>query len=297
MDITSSEAQEIMFGTYTLLAGNSILIYDHIATLQEEIAFIWRRPKMLSAILFLLNRYFALFCNISCLVLASVPLSDELFRIHTVQTIDLCSPSNRCLPYNYHSHLCSLWGSKRLLTCMTTIMVALAIAASVGSLGHFASDLLPGVGCYETYSEAVAARLGIAWAAEMVFELLIFILIVYRICKTRGLLRLSLVTRRNIVDIIFHNGVMYFGAMTLVNLPNILMFYSGSVATRGTLATLTSCLSVTLISRLMLNLHKSIDTGICSIPARDKGPSLAVFTTRINVQSAISCRFLECRGG
>ncbi|KAG1867214.1 hypothetical protein DFJ58DRAFT_768945 [Suillus subalutaceus] len=81
---------------------------------------------------------------------------------------------------------------------------------------------------------------------------------------------------------------MYFGAMTLVNIPNILTYYSGSVTIRGGLATLTSCLSVTLISRLMLNLHQSIDTGICSISARDEGPSLAVFTTRINVQSAIS---------
>ncbi|KAG1867210.1 hypothetical protein DFJ58DRAFT_768935 [Suillus subalutaceus] len=78
---------------------------------------------------------------------------------------------------------------------------------------------------------------------------------------------------------------MYFGAMTLVNILNILTFY---VAVRGSLSSLTSCLSVTLISRLMLNLHKSIDTGICSIPAQDEGPSLAVFTTRINVQSAIS---------
>ncbi|KAG1811826.1 uncharacterized protein BJ212DRAFT_1373395 [Suillus subaureus] len=122
----------------------------------------------------------------------------------------------------------------------------------------------------------------------MVFELLIFILIVYRICKTKGLLRLSLVTRRNIINIIFHDGAMYFGAMMLVNIPNILTYYSGSVAIRGSLSTLTSCLSVTLISRLMLNLHKSINTGICSIPAQDEGPSLAVFTTRINLQSAIS---------
>ncbi|KAG1871473.1 hypothetical protein F4604DRAFT_814819 [Suillus subluteus] len=132
------------------------------------------------------------------------------------------------------------------------------------------------------------AGLGLAWIAEMIFELLIFILTVYRICKTTGLLRLSLVTRKNIIDIMFHDGAMYFGAMTLVNIPNILTFYSGSVAVRGSLSSLTSCLSVTLISRLMLNLHQSIDTDICSIPAQDEGPSLAVFTTRINVQSAIS---------
>ncbi|KAG2063757.1 hypothetical protein BDR04DRAFT_363930 [Suillus decipiens] len=222
MDITSSEAQQILFATYTLLAGNSILIYDHMVTLPEEITFIWRRPKMLSAILFLLNRYFALFCNISCLVLASVPLSDEVPLFHYAYS-ELAAVVV-CLIINIRTY--ALYGgSKRLLTCMTIIMVALAIGVSVGSLGHFASDLLPGVGCYETFSETVAARLGLAWAAEMVFELLIFILIVYRICKTRGLLRLSLFTRRNVIDIIFHDGAMYLGAMTLVNLPNILTYY------------------------------------------------------------------------
>ncbi|KAG2743163.1 hypothetical protein P692DRAFT_201795142 [Suillus brevipes Sb2] len=181
-------------------------------------------------------------------------------------------------------------GSRRLLVCLTIIMFALAIAVSVGSLGHYSGDavLLPGVGCYETFTAVTAARLGLAWLAQMVFELLIFILIVYRICKTKGLLRLSPVTRGNIIDIIFHDGAMYFGAMALVNTPNIITYYSGSVAVRGSLSTLTSCLSVTLMSRLMLNLHKSIDAGIFSITTHDEGPSLAVLTTRINVQSAIS---------
>ncbi|KAG1838497.1 hypothetical protein F4604DRAFT_525215 [Suillus subluteus] len=133
-------------------------------------------------------------------------------------------------------------GSKRLLTLMTIIMITLAITVSVEGLGRYmgAAVLLPGVGCYETYTAAVAVRLGLAWIAEMIFELLIFILTVYRICKTTGLLRLSLVTRKNIIDIILHDGVMYFGAMTLVNIPNILTFYSGSVAVRGSLSSLTS---------------------------------------------------------
>ncbi|KAG1732500.1 hypothetical protein EDB19DRAFT_1912009 [Suillus lakei] len=218
-------------------------------------------------------------------------------------------------------------GSKRLLASMTVVMIALVVAVSVGSLGHFSGDatIVPGVGCNETYTvetydilfvdlraylKVVAeppvsefqvsvahnlmsrpygiAGLGLAWLAELIFELLVFILIVYRICKTRGLLRLSLVTRRNLIDIMFHDGAMYFGAMTLVNIPNILTYYAGSVTTRGSLSTFTSCISVTLISRLMLNLHKSINAGIFSVPAQDDGPSLLVLTTRVNIQSAIS---------
>ncbi|KAG1750889.1 hypothetical protein EDB19DRAFT_1677502 [Suillus lakei] len=123
-------------------------------------------------------------------------------------------------------------GNKRLLTWMTIILFALAGAAAAGTIGQYSGDtsILPGVGCNETYTSAIAARIGLSWLAEFVFELLIFILTVYRICKIRGLLRLSLVTRRNIIDIIFHDGAMYFGAMALSNIPNILTYYSGSVS-------------------------------------------------------------------
>ncbi|KAG2030803.1 hypothetical protein BDR03DRAFT_973983 [Suillus americanus] len=73
--------------------------------------------------------------------------------------------------------------------------------------------------------------------------------------------------------------------MTLVNLPNILTYFCGPDSTRGGLGAFTSCISVTLISRLMLNLHESIDTGIFSTAA---GTSLDVFTTRVDVQSTVS---------
>ncbi|KAG1741298.1 hypothetical protein EDB19DRAFT_2038796, partial [Suillus lakei] len=258
MDTIDSEAQQILICMYAVLAGNSILIYDHMATLPEEIAFIWRRPKALSAMLFLLNRYFALLGNICNLVVGFVPISDESCSNYTLyrQLAFVLQAVIVCLIMTIRTY--ALYGgSRRLLAWMTIIMIALAVAASVGSLGRFSGSttILPGLGCYETYSAETATRLGLAWLAQLVFELLAFILIMYRICKTRGLLRLFLVTRRSIIDIIFQDGVMYFGAMVLINVPNILTFYSGSVTTRGSLTVLTSCMSVTLISRLMLNLH------------------------------------------
>ncbi|KAG2032756.1 hypothetical protein BDR03DRAFT_733799 [Suillus americanus] len=185
----------------------------------------------------------------------------------------------------------ALYGcNKRLLAWMIIFCFTLMAGACAGAIGHFSSNatISPGIGCYETYSTAVAARVGLAWVALFIFELLIFILTVYRICKTRGLLRLSIFTRSNIVDIIFHDGAMYFGAMALINIPNILTYYSSSVNNRGSLATFTSSMSATLISRLVLNLHASMDTGILSTTVRDDSASFALLTTRVNVQSAIS---------
>lgn len=52
--------------------------------------------------------------------------------------------------------------------------------------------------------------------------------------------------------------------------------------------TIPPSMSVTLISRLMLNLHKSADSGILSVPAQDDDYCLSVFTTSISIQSAIA---------
>ncbi|KAG1802609.1 hypothetical protein EV424DRAFT_1545103 [Suillus variegatus] len=210
-----------------------------MATLTDEITFIWRRPKALSAMSFLISRYLALVGNIYGLYVDFSLIPDQ-----------------------------------------------------AASFGQYAGNLTisPGVGCFTTYTAEISARLGLAWVAILAFEALIFVLTVYQTCKSRGLSRLRLVTRRNILDVMFHDGVMYFGAMTLCNIPNIVMYYYGPAVIRGNvgLSIFTSCMSVTLISRLMLNLHKSADSGILSVPAQDDDYCLSVFTTSISIQSAIA---------
>lgn len=291
MYTTDPEVQQVLLCIYAVLAGNSILIYDHMITLPEEIAFIWRRPKALFAILFLLNRYIALLGNICGLVMDFVHVSDESCSKYALyrQLAIFLQTAIVCVMMTIRTY--ALYGcSKRLLTWMTIVMIALAGLACADTFGQFSGNVetVPEVGCNETFSKAVATRIGLAYVALFVFDLFIFVLTVYKICKTDSLLRLSLVTRKNIIDIIFRDGAMFFGVMTLSNILNILTYFIGSVGIRGSLSTFTSCLSVTLISRLMLNLHQTTDTGIFSTPAQDDCPSLPILTTRVDVESTIS---------
>lgn len=276
-----------------ILVANSILMYDHMATLTEEINFIWRRPKALSAMTFLVNRYFALLGNVYGLFIAFMPIPDQscakyvLYRQLFIffQQLIVCVI---LIIRTYALYNCS----KRLLIWITLIFIVFAGGSSVGTIGQYAGNLTasPVVGCFETYTVQESVRYGIAWLAILAFELIIFVLTIRRTCKSRGLLPLRLVGRRNLLDVMFHDGAIYFGAMTLCNVPNIVMYYFGSGVFRGTLglATFTGCMSVTLISRLMLNLHKSIDSGIFSVPVQDYEHCLSVLTTEINVQSAIA---------
>lgn len=60
----------------------AFLFFDHILTFGQEVAFIWRRPKTASAWWFCLNRYFAVFANISALVLVFHKISPEVHSVH-----------------------------------------------------------------------------------------------------------------------------------------------------------------------------------------------------------------------
>ncbi|KAG1771987.1 hypothetical protein EV702DRAFT_1134941 [Suillus placidus] len=261
-----------------------------MTTLPEEIAFIWCRPKALSAVLFLVNRYVAVLGNVLGLLSNILPISTKSCSKYVLvaQVLLVSQQVFICLTLSLRTY--ALYGcSRRLLKWMAIIGLALAAGALAGSFGHDSNSTTDN-NCHEIYTAATAIRHGMAWVAMFVYELLIFVLTVFKTCKTRGLPRFSLISRGDILDIIFHDGVLYFAGMTLVNLPNILTYFCGSDITRGSLSAFTSCMSVTLMSRLMLNLHGSIDTGIFSTPAQNDGSrtSLDVLTTRVNVQSAVS---------
>ncbi|KAG1809957.1 uncharacterized protein HD556DRAFT_1316932 [Suillus plorans] len=290
MDVV--QAHQMLMSHYAVLVPNTILIYDHMATLTEEIVFIWCRPKALSSALFLLNRYIALlgniYASIDYLLPASVSCSTYRLSRQVLAFLQVFIVSFILALRTY-----ALYDrSKCLLALLVIIILTFVGGAFTGTFGRHSSTgtNLPGGGCYRIHSAKIIIRL--AWMIPPVYGLLIFVLTVTRALKIRGLLRLSLTkSRRNIIAVMFQDGVMFFGVMTLFEIPNILTYYHGSDIVRGSLRTFTNCMSVTLISRLMLNLHKSVDAGILSAPTRDDDDSLLVLTTGLDVRSTNSSHY------
>lgn len=286
MSITNLEAQQVSVYLYTDVVAICILIYDHISTLPEEIAFIWYRPKTLSATLFFINRYVALLSNISHMLGDFLPISNKSCSKYLLAREMLIRFQQTLICIILFLRTYALYGrSKRLLKWMVIISLPLAAAVWSGTFLHDSNNVTDGK-CHEIYTTVTSIRRGIAWLAMFILELLIFALTVFKVCKTRGLPRFFQISRRDILDVIFYDGVMYFAGMTLVNLSNILTYFCGLDITRGSLSTITSCMSVNLISRLMLNLHESMDAGIFSTSATT---SIDILTTRVSVlQSEVS---------
>jgi hypothetical protein len=54
---------------------------------------------------------------------------------------------------------------------------------------------------------------GVSWVAMFIYELFIFVLTVFKTCKIRALPRFSLISRRDILDIIFHDGISFVASV------------------------------------------------------------------------------------
>ncbi|KAG2097008.1 uncharacterized protein F5147DRAFT_839870 [Suillus discolor] len=249
--------------------------------------FIWHRPKAKSAVLFLINRYFALLVNILDLMANFLPVSTKscsryLLIVHMLR---LFQQVFICLTLTLRTY--ALYGcSRRLLKWMLIMGVVLIAASAVGAFGpNLTNSAIDNGHCHEIYTRATSFHHGTTWVAMFIYELLVFVLTVFGTWKARGSPRFYLASRRDIIDVIFEDGVMYFAGMALVNLPNTLTYFCGSTIATGSLNAFTACMSVTLISRLMLNLHGCVDTGIFSTPAET---SSHVLTTEIDVEFADS---------
>ncbi|KAJ7760831.1 hypothetical protein DFH07DRAFT_815901 [Mycena maculata] len=112
-------------------------------------------------------------------------------------------------------------------------------------------------GCHLAIVESASYHLAAPWGCLFVFDSIIFGMTVYN----------AYVTRRGLGDMPIHrlllrDGSMYFAATALANLSNIVTFLVGGPLLPGSLATFATCMSVTMVSRLMLNLHAQTDYGI-----------------------------------
>ncbi|KAJ6605334.1 hypothetical protein DFH09DRAFT_1353805 [Mycena vulgaris] len=254
-------------------AGKVILCYDHLLTLEFEIEFVWRRPKRLSFFLFTLLRYGSLFSNIGMVILNFNTIPPE-FRSST---------------------LCHAWNIGQIvLTILQCVLVGNVLGLRIYAMYNFSKAVLcvlfsAGV---VTTSLAVWSVIGQSWTLATdvpgcdyaVFKQR-YMICLYETSLTHAVLSewplhgnpSSYVTLRSFYSPFFASFVnlseslaqssaiwleMALSILAIVNLGNILMFYLGDPWTASSLSWFTSTISVTMVSRLMLSLHKAADVGI-----------------------------------
>ncbi|KAK1235298.1 hypothetical protein PQX77_001487 [Marasmius sp. AFHP31] len=112
-----------------------------------------------------------------------------------------------------------------------------------------------------------ARRLAGVWIALFIYDTILFFLTVSRTYHHWSRVRVDPhVVQLSLLSLMFRDGAMYFAVMALATLSNILTFYLCGPFMRGGLSSFASCISVTMMCRLMLNLHATADTGLSTRP-------------------------------
>ncbi|KAK7046512.1 hypothetical protein R3P38DRAFT_3175791 [Favolaschia claudopus] len=270
-------AQELFFLDYNHLIGLTILYFDHLVTLGmilhllyirctshrlflsgTEIELLWRRRVSFSAYWFYINRYLGLFSGLAVSALPFDCRNYSFFReVVLVVTQTIAGVIMIIRVY-------ALYGrDRRVLWAMLGVGFGV-IGISVFSVTqqHASYSKMVG-GCHYDLSQGTSLRLAGSWEGLFVFDTFIFMLTVYNAFRTWRRVAPTL----NLYTLVVRDGAAYFGIMALANLANIATFYFTGPLLPGSLATFANCISITMISRLILNLHKHAFHGLTSNPS------------------------------
>ncbi|KAJ3931243.1 MAG: hypothetical protein NXY57DRAFT_1008362 [Lentinula lateritia] len=261
---TASELEYIQFGDILFSSALVLLYYDHLLTLDAEIRLIWKRSRNSSRYLFLFNRYLAFFGNIaaaypvysSSLTLSSCRYLVLYHRIFIALTQAIVTGILILRVY-------ALYGCRRwFLVCFLGVL-ALGTATSIILVtvnGLSTSNLTSlSQGCRNVSSNA-GAKMAIGWEGILLLDTILFALTLWKGYHHRlpiGTNRLGV----SLFAVVVRDGSIYFFIMASLNLVNIISFYTPG-RLQGNFSNFVGCISVTLMSRMMLDLHEAAEMGI-----------------------------------
>ncbi|KNZ73361.1 hypothetical protein J132_07659 [Termitomyces sp. J132] len=143
------------------------------------------------------------------------------------------------------------------------VLLVIAVWAIFGQKGARERPPQEIAGCHIGISRITSIRTATAWEGLFVYDSIIFGLTMFKTWKNR-VQSMSSQTPNSFIYLLFRDGAIYFAVMALANLANILTFYFCGPFMSNGLTALASDLSVTMMSRLMLNLHEHANVEIFS---------------------------------
>ncbi|KAJ6476920.1 hypothetical protein C8R45DRAFT_1008249 [Mycena sanguinolenta] len=249
--------QQIDISRYLVLIPFTILVYEYISTFQLEVTRYWGTRLTWGTVFFYLNRYSAL--------VGTIPILAELL----LTTIDP-RKAGMCDGFqNYHEYFALLSQilvavmlimrtyalyerSKYILALTISVTLAAIVFAIVMLSTRNARDMLDprlqALGCPSPTTHDVNLRSAAAWGGMLVFDVMIFLLTIYKAlrCETRS---------GSLLSVMFRDGSMYFGIMIVTNGANIATYTLGGPLISGSGTTVVNALSSVMLTRLMLNLR------------------------------------------
>ncbi|KAJ7643554.1 hypothetical protein FB45DRAFT_277737 [Roridomyces roridus] len=241
------------------LAGLVVMCYDYLLTLELEVTHMWETKLKRSSAWFFLVRYVALGGNIALAVYFLGNLDAQVCRKLSVVENILLVVQETFVEVTLAIRVSAMYKfSRRVFVALAfaaVLTISLAVWAITGPDDSPAIiPILPG--CHVATGHQTAIRMAAAWEAQLFCDILILGLTLRRAYMHHSDVA-CLGSRMSLFQTMVRDGVLYFGMICVVYLANIIMLYTGDVIMAGSLAWFASSVSVTMVSRLMLNLHRA----------------------------------------
>ncbi|KAJ7887374.1 hypothetical protein B0H13DRAFT_2043054 [Mycena leptocephala] len=255
-DATIAYAQRI--NGYLGLAAIGLLGYDYLLTFRSEVRYIWAPGHSRASAWYLFVRYFALCANMAMLVLYFGNFPSEVCTGLNIAHGILTVLQELLVEVTLILRVLAMYSfDKRVMfPLLLTALIALSVAAwsvvRTGGVSAYKTNL---PGCHTPASHSREILLAGCWEGLLVADILLVGLTLYR-----GYSHCRDMPPGSLWTVLVRDGLMYFVITCLANLANILMYYFGSITTAAGLSTLAVSLSVTMMCRLMLNLHEAAST-------------------------------------
>ncbi|KAJ3558191.1 hypothetical protein NM688_g1073 [Phlebia brevispora] len=317
----TSEISQAAISNCFDIAAIAVLYYDYMLTFSEEVRYIWPKWQSFGAWLFLLNRYVAFFSTLTLigdfftwtsnqryvlkrlLELATDSFQYQLRALPRLPLIDLRVHRAYCIQYVLHAaslfsglnalptgsvnmflRVYALYGhDKRVLAMICSVAFPL-IGICGWNFSRQDTKTAINYGCHLLLEPSNAARSALSWEAMLFYDILIFSLTAF---KTLTAMRRYREYRLwNLTTVILRDGAMYYVIMTCAKLSNVLTFYLCPPLLMGLSSPLAGSISVTMVSRTMLDLHRMLSyDGTTNRTAGAAGSvsSVVFFTSRIDL--------------
>ncbi|KAJ6536458.1 hypothetical protein DFH09DRAFT_1401945 [Mycena vulgaris] len=226
-----------------------ILCYDHMLSFSWEVTYIWTAGFRRSSLWFILVRYFALISTMAMVTLTFTPFDSMVPPLESGAR----DPDRGTLVMR----VVALYSFDKRVVFTGLTAAAVAIFALTtwfviprGPPPTYETSL---PGCHTPVSRAQNIReLHVFPPRTLGGDIILLGLALYNgyIRSRSHILRTGSLWR-----VLVRDGTMYFGLICLANLAHILMYYFGDINTSSSLTSFAVALSVTMICRIMLNLH------------------------------------------
>jgi hypothetical protein len=251
---------------YSELASSTIIIWDHLITIDQEVELIWNAHWSIGKCLFIINRYYALCCVVfNNYALFTTTLSDSFciqwFQWQGWTGLATCMIAEIILQVRLYA---LYFLNKKVLALMVTCFIGTSVASAIVLSSVFSemkasSHILPGVPVCVPLG--VPSHLYAFWIPMIAFESMLCGMALYR--GFQGVFGGGALFRcgRHLVDILVQDSIVYFLVVFASYATNLLINLFGSDSIKEIPLGFSVAMSCIMGNRLILNvrcLHKQL---------------------------------------